>query len=290
MDIKQCAYCGFNAEPMAEFCVRCGRELGGQQAQRSSRGQADESQLYSIGPFTDIGAVVGPTLKIFTKNFWMISKLVFVIFAPLEILKTLSLEPENVTWHSSAGTILLGLLCNALIAPSLIYALVTLMRTGVAPSLHESYRWGLKRLVPCSICALIAGLLIGLGTLLFVIPGIILLVAFELIYPMATLENGSPVEILKRSYETTKGHRWNIFWSILVLALLCLAVSFPINALSTVLIAEGISFWPLIAALAVLVDVINQASTVLALVIYLSIMSAAIGRQNTYSTANTYER
>ena len=289
MDIKQCAYCGFNAEPTAEFCVRCGRELG-QQAQASSRARTNESQLYSIGPFTDIGAVVGPTLKIFTQNFWMISKLVFVIFAPLEILKTLSLEPENITWQSNVGTILLGLLCNALIAPSLIYALVTLMRTGVAPSLHESYRWGLNRLVPCSICALIAGLLVGLGTLLFIVPGIILLVGFELIYPMATLENGSPVEILKRSFETTKGYRWNIFWSILVLLLLCLAVSFPVNALSTVLIAEGISFWPLIALLAVIVDIINQSGTVLALVIYLSIMSAAINRQNSYNTGNTYDR
>lgn len=290
MDIKQCTYCGFSVEPAAEFCVRCGRELN-QAAQspfETERSRTD-GQLYSIGPFTDLGAVIGPTLKIFTNNFWMISKLVFVIFAPLEILKTLSIEPENRTWQSTLGAVFLGLVCNALIAPSLIYALVTLMRTGVAPSLHESYRWGLRRLVPFSICALLSGLLVGVGTLLFVIPGLILLVAFELVYPMATLENGSPAEILKRSYELTKGYRWNIFWSILVLALLCGAVSFPINVASTVLVAEGMTFWPLIAALAVLVDIINESGTVLALVIYLSILSSAIGRENSYQNAN-YER
>jgi uncharacterized membrane protein len=289
MQNRLCTYCGFSAEPGAEFCVACGRELKQPVEVNAESTSFKEEPLYSIQPFTDVGSVLGSTIKIFTKNFWLISKLVFVIFAPLEIVKALSVDQADTTWQTTIGAMILWLICNALIAPSLIYALVTQMRTGVAPSLHESYRWGLSRLVPYSVCIILAWILQMLGYVLLIIPGIILAMAFVPVYPMAALESGSPVEILKRSYNLTKGHRWNIFAASLVLGLLCGLASLPITAISAVLILNGSRIWPLEAAVGVLGDIINEATTVLCLVIYLSIL-ASKGLDNTPDSSTVNER
>ena len=274
MQNRLCTHCGFSVEPGAEFCVACGRELKQpvevNAASTSFRGEP----LYSIQPSTDVGSLLGSTIKLFTKNFWLITKLVFVIFAPLEIFKALSVDQADTSWQTTIGAVILWLICNALIAPSLIYALITQMRTGVAPSLHESYRWGLSRLVPYSVCIILAWVLQALGYVLLIIPGIILGLAFMPVYPMASLETGSPVEILKRSYNLTKGHRGNIFGASLVLGLLCGLASLPITAISAVMIYNGSRIWPLEAASGVLVDIINEATTVLCLVIYLSILAS----------------
>jgi uncharacterized membrane protein len=290
MENKTCSHCGFIAQQSAEFCVSCGRELPSSAAEDHKSFKAPENQLYSIQPFTGIGAVINPTLRIFTKNFWFISKLVFVIFAPLEIITILGVGEANYSWQNVIGAGFLWLLCNALIAPSLIYALVTQMQTGITPSLHESYRWGLRKLLPFIACVALAWFLTALGFALLIIPGVILGVAFGLVYPMASLENGSPVEILKRSYNLTKGYRWNIFAATLVLGMLCAAVSFPINAVSTILTVSGSAFWPVQVALAIIVDIISEATTVLALVIYLSILSTAVRRETSENFSVTYER
>lgn len=227
-----------------------------------------------IGPFEGVGDVLSPTIELFKNNIWLITKVVFVIFAPFEIFKALSFGPERADWQFGMGLFGLSLLCKALVAPSLIYALVTVMRTGVAPSLSESYRWGLSRLGKLVVCALLAWVLQILGFVCLIVPGIILGLAFELVYPMAALENRSPVEILKRSYELTKGYRWKIFGAVFVLGLLCSVISIPVGFVLGMLATGGINLWPLQAAVSMVTDIIYEATTVLSLVIYFSILSS----------------
>src|SRR5207245_1994069 len=117
----------------------------------------------AIGPLVSVGAALNPSIELFKDNIWLITKIIFVVFAPLEIFKTLSFSAKETDWQIAAGTFLLGLFCKALVAPSLIYALLTVMRTGFAPSLNESYRWGLSRLGKLIACALMAWVLEVLG-------------------------------------------------------------------------------------------------------------------------------
>jgi hypothetical protein len=290
MENKTCSNCGFIAQPSAEFCVSCGRELSSFVADNNKRQSAPENQLYSIQPFTGVGSVLNPTLKMFTTNFWFISKLVCVIFAPLELIKVLGIGAVDANWQNAFGAGLLWLICNALIAPSLIYSLVVQMRTGATPGLHEAYRYGLSRLIPFCACVALSWLLIGLGFVALIIPGIILSLAFQVVYPLATLEKGSPVEILKRSYRLTDGYKGTIFGAVFVLGLLCSAVGFPITTLSAVLIVSDHVFWPLQVALAILTDILNEVYTVLALVIYLSILSTAVRSETAENLSINLER
>lgn len=236
---------------------------------------SDGKTFPAIGPFTGVGAVLGPTITVFTRNLWLITKLVFVLFAPFEVFRTLTFASDEQRWQMVVGAGFLGLVCKALIAPSVIYALVGVMRTGVAPTLNESYRWGLSRLGRLCAAVAMAWVLQAVGLVLLIIPGIILSLAFELVYPIASLESHGPVEILKRSYNLTKGYRWNILCAGIVISLLCGAVNVPVNAMSGALLYFDTRIWPLEAALAMITDIANEMMTVLSLVIYLSIVQFA---------------
>lgn len=290
----QCEQCSFLNQVADEVCRRCGAELKGPvpsfappAVEELPRPVNDESYqarheefetMTGIGPFSGVSAVLDPTFQLFKNNFWLITKIVLVLVAPFEIFQTLSLGTKPPDWSSTTAIFLLGALGKALVAPSLIFALVTVMRTGVAPSLNESYRWGLSRMGKLIPAALMVWLLVALGTVCLIIPGIILSVAYQLVYPIATLENLGPVEILKRSFQLTKGHRWKIFWAGFVLGLLLALVSIPAAVVLGIINASGIGFWPVRAVLAMVTDILNEATTVLSLVIYLSIVNHAPGQ------------
>lgn len=285
----QCEQCGLINPLAAENCERCGAELREPVASRpvatadytprpfdpeTSEPAAEEFRFPPvIRPFDGIGAVLSPTISLFTSNFWLITKIVVVVFAPFEIFKALSVGSKAIDWQVGVGLFLGGAFCKALVAPSLIYALVTVMKTGVAPSLNEIYRWGLSRIPKLVACVAMAWFLEALGFICLIIPGIIVALAFELIYPMAALENLGPVEILKRSWNLTKGHRLNIFLATFVFGLLLAVLGIPTSGLAALLVVNGVTFWPLQAALAVVTDVLNEGTTILSLVIYLSILS-----------------
>ena len=61
------------------------------------------------------------------------------------------------------------------------------------------------------LASLLATFVIGLGTILLIIPGIILSVTLCLAVPAAAIEQKRPSAALERSAELTRGHRWKVF-------------------------------------------------------------------------------
>jgi hypothetical protein len=219
-------------------------------------------------------------ITIFSKNVWLITKLVLVIVTPFEIFKALSLRAETGNWQLIVGTVALQIFCSVLIAPALIYALMKVMQTGVTPGINQSYRWGLSKLIKVCLCTLLAWVFIMFGFALFIIPGIILFLAFELVYPVAVLEDRTITGTLKRSYDLTKGHRWNILGATFLMSMLTSIAGAPVMIAVTWLTFEGLDFWPLQALAAIVSDILSQGATVLSLVIYLGILRTLESRQS----------
>lgn len=273
----KCNLCGAVNGVADEVCKVCGAELQSPfRHDEPSPGSDDQSATPPprnvIHPFDGVGDVLGPTISLFTKNFWLITKIVFVIVAPFEIFKTLSVRNMEVDPQVAIGIVALQLLCNALIVPALFYSLVQVMETGSAPSVNEAYRWGLSKIPKLSLSAILSWLLIALGTLLCIIPGLLLSLAFHVVYPVAVFEKGSPVEVLKRSYKLTEGYLWHIFLGGFVIGILVAVCTVPVSASVTALAVNGVNFLPLQIAAAIFTDIIAEASTVFSLVVYLSIL------------------
>lgn len=221
--------------------------------------------------FHSAGAIISPTFTLLRKNFWLITKIVSIIFVPLEMFRELKFGTSQPDWRATIGFFLAEGFLRALVAPSLIFALLTVMRTGSAPRLGDIYRRGVGRLGKLILVTLLAALVQLIGYLCLIIPGVLLSIGFEVTYPLAVLENSGPVATLKRSYELTRSYRGNIFLTRLVLWMLLMVAGIPATALLMILAAYGVDYWPLRAGVRFTTDVINQSSTIVSLVIYLSI-------------------
>ena len=224
----------------------------------------------SIRPFHEIGDVLGPTVRLFFRNFWLITKIVVVIVAPFEVFKTLKFADLADNSQLAVGIVVLDGMCRVLIAPALIYALMQVMQTGIAPGVNESYRWGVSKLGKLIICAALAFILEALGIVLCVIPGIVIHLSLILVYPIAILEQVSATGALNSSHNMTKGHRWNILFTSIILWLLVMLFLLPEQVAESLVLADS-GLWPLHVAAAILSDIMEQSMTVLSLVIYLSI-------------------
>ena len=76
----------------------------------------------------------------------------------------------------------------------------------------------LWRVITCSV---LTGLLVMVGFLLFVIPGIVLVCGVILAFPVLVLEPGTTASgALSRSWALTRGSRWRIFGMLVTLFLL----------------------------------------------------------------------
>src|SRR5690349_6075013 len=185
-----CIQCGTVNLVADESCTVCGSDLRPEisEADRAAHRAWDPNPRFftdDIPPFTGASDGIGPTFHLFRKNFWLITKIVFVIVAPFEIFKVLSLRQGAFDWQLPFGLFVMQLVCNFLVVPALFYALLKVMQTGNAPSINEAYRWSLSKLPKLALAAVASWLLTMLGFALLIIPGIILSLAFTVVYPVA---------------------------------------------------------------------------------------------------------
>lgn len=280
MSNTYCVQCGAVNQIGDNDCVGCGSYLATQPAFATSAssqwtvGDPHEWQplidpnrpLPGIKDFT-LGHVLSLTLRFFTIHLWLIVRMVFIVVAPFEIFKVMTLAHMEQYWTTFSLTMLLGGVCNVLIAPALVYALMKDLETGAAPGVNQSFHWGLTKIGRLAVCAAISGALQLLGYALCVVPGIIVGLALALVYPVAILERGSVVEVFSSSNELTRGYRWEMFGAYFVVWLLTLIVSVPAGFVS-----HNIGSVPLVVLLAIATDIANQLFTVLSLMTYLTLM------------------
>src|SRR5919106_6388121 len=180
-DVK-CIRCGSLTIGTTQICKVCEIELNPIRPSSAGAvfypayppGSSSNQTSVTIRPFNSIADVLGPTLLLFTNNLWLITKMAVVIAAPFEIFHALSFRDIEYDGQLAAGIYFLDLLCTIVIAPALTYALMQVMQTGIAPGINEAYRWGFSKLPKLSVCAFITWMLMGLGTLACIIPGIII--------------------------------------------------------------------------------------------------------------------
>lgn len=143
-----------------------------------------------------------------------------------------------------------GFLAN--IALSLLYLIVLVVLNLVATAatvfiVSESYLGrpitageALRRAAPyvgaVLVCSLLFTLAVGLGILMFIVPGVIFAVGLVLAIPAVVLEPGlSPLQALSRSWRLTRGSRWRIFGLGVVLIVLIYVPAVAIGTLFAIL-------------------------------------------------------
>ena len=81
---------------------------------------------------------------------------------------------------------------------------------GRQVSASESFRQGVSRLFPVIVASILTGLLVGIGYVLCLVPGLIAMAAMAVVLPACVVEQLGPIQSMSRSSDLTTGHWWPI--------------------------------------------------------------------------------
>jgi hypothetical protein len=192
-----------------------------------------------------IGQVLSRAFDVFFKHIVAFTLIATVVIVPYFVLLG-AVVGSGAPPEQMGVMMLLAFVLNLFLTPLataiILHGAFQHMR-GHPVHLGESISRGLARFLPLIGLMILLTLGVLLGTMLLIIPGIILMVMWYVAVPACVVERIGPVRSLSRSQELTKGFRWKIF-GLFLLALIIGAVGGNVLPLVGGLLA---GFWGQIA-------------------------------------------
>jgi hypothetical protein len=192
-----------------------------------------------------VGRVINRSVAVLSRNFVAFFIVAVIAYLPLVLLDRAQAVATTsgdltLTFILTAVSFILLMVLSMLSQAVILQAAFRDMRNQPV-NLTESLRIGLRRFFPIVGLALLTGLLVGLGVLLLIVPGLILYTMWFVGLPVCVVERLGPWTSMKRSAELTKGHRWKIFGLLVLLMLVSILVSglteFGLGALAGAIVA-----------------------------------------------------
>jgi len=112
-------------------------------------------------------------------------------------------------------------------------------------SMGELFRSVGPVLMPLIAVSILAGIGIGIGFILIIIPGLFLLTFWSVVAPVTVVEHPGVFAAFRRSWELVKGHGWPVFGTIVIVFLLVIGASIVAAILGAVLgdVGSAILSW-----------------------------------------------
>lgn len=108
------------------------------------------------------------------------------------------------------GSLLIVSIVNFIFIGAMIHRMNSVTSEQLS-GIGSSLRIGLRKFLPMFAMSLLYGLAVMAGTILLIIPGIFLSVAFILAHIALITENRGPIDALGRSWELVKNNWWRTF-------------------------------------------------------------------------------
>jgi hypothetical protein len=185
-------------------------------------------------PARGLGDILTAAFDIYKRNAAQLLLIVAIIVVPLSVLgflishfalsaeKTVTTAGQSVESRSFFIFLMAALVAAAI---SIIIAAIlqaAMMRAaaqatvGDPVDVGESYRWGLRRFGSVLLVSILVGVLVAIGFILLIIPGIILLVFFAVSIPAVVVEGRRGTDAMRRSWNLVRRHFWHVLGVIVV--------------------------------------------------------------------------
>lgn len=193
--------------------------------------------------------------RLYRENFWLFLGILSVAYVPIYVLQTgatafllggLVVDPGSTPFTEEQ----MQAQVPAAVIQMIIFGLVVLLLAVVAiplstgalvlavgdrylnqeTSLGKCYSRVLRMFLGLFMVGLLSGLVVGLGMLFCLVPGIIFAVWFALDSEALVLEKLGPIEAMGRSRELSRGHFWRIVGLFVIMVAINLLVSLGMSA------------------------------------------------------------
>jgi Membrane domain of glycerophosphoryl diester phosphodiesterase. len=188
-----------------------------------------------------VGEILDTSFSLYRRHFGALAT-VSLICTGLPLVLRLFVEAAGGLFaHPALALVyLLSLVVLSLVATGATVFIVSESYLGRPLSAREALLRATPYMGRILIASLLMALVVGLGFMLIVIPGIILGVGLALAIPAVVLEPGrSASGALSRSWELTRGSRWRIFGLGIVLFVLLYIPVVAITGLVALLLPRG---------------------------------------------------
>jgi len=193
-----------------------------------------------LRPLT-VGEILDTSFTLYRRHFGALAT-VSLICTGLPLILRLFVEASGGMFVNLplAFVYLLSLVVLNLVATGATVFIVSESYLGRPLSAREALARATPYMGRILVCSLLMALVVGLGFLLLVIPGIVLAVGLALAIPAVVLEQGrSASAALSRSWELTRGSRWRLFGLGVTLLVLLYVPVVAISGLAAVLLPGG---------------------------------------------------
>jgi hypothetical protein len=199
-----------------------------------------------IPEFEGPWALMGQAFKLFVSSFGMIFVLLLILRWPFIFAEfIISMEMQELL---GVVTVLIApflyVLTYAVLSASLIFYLLHFWKTGESPGLGSSLRWGVQRMWRVSLYLIAYQLLVMLGIVLLVVPGVLFALWYCFTEVLASIEKEKRSDVFIRSKELVVPNiRWLLMPTLLLMliSLLGMVASHYVDTYEI----ELIWFWPI---------------------------------------------
>jgi hypothetical protein len=182
----------------------------------------------------DVGGTLREVFETYRDQAGVLLPIAFWLFLIVAIVNgltgdNLALFPVTIVVSTIVGTLYEGM----------VVGLVRDVQDGRRDSsVRDLIDSALPVLLPLIAVGILAGIGIGLGFLLLIVPGLILLTIWAVVAPVVVVERPGIIDAFRRSHELVRGNGWQVFGVIIVAFLIAAVAGFVLTAIA-VSIADG---------------------------------------------------
>jgi hypothetical protein len=172
----------------------------------------------------DIGSVLGESWELYKRFFTRFFAIAAVVFVVLDLVSAIlnavagSSVVAALFW--ALVSLVLGIVGTFWVQGALVTA-VDDVRDGRADlTIGETFERVAPRLPALIAAGIVAGIAIGIGFLLLIVPGLFLLTIWSLLVPVIVLESRRAGESFGRSQELVRGNGWSVFGVVIIVVIL----------------------------------------------------------------------
>ncbi len=172
----------------------------------------------------DIGGVFSRTGDIYKQAFGTVWVVALILLVPMVILNAIAADSG---WFINLIATVYQIVASVWLAGTIVKIVEDVEADGVVDaSVGELFGLVAPRLFALFLLSIVVGVLVAIGFVLFIIPGIILTLMWMVSTPAMMVEGKGVFDSMSRSSELTKGNRWRILGvgALIVVAYLVLAV------------------------------------------------------------------
>ncbi|MCC6681071.1 MAG: hypothetical protein IT445_09235 [Phycisphaeraceae bacterium] len=193
---------------------------------------------FEVRKLRGLGDLLQRTFQLYRECFGLMIPVTLILVIPFDVviavLDTFS-SGEDALSLLSGLTSMLQAVATSFATPAIIYAMLIHLRERRRAGLREAMIWGGMAGWRTLGYWIVRGLIVLLGMVLLIVPGLIFMVWFYLTDVVVAAEGRNHPGVLNRSRELVRGNGWHVLASIVVLSLIMLGVGIVAGVLMDII-------------------------------------------------------